>query len=47
MNTILIIEDDSALREELNTLLTNSGYNVEVITAFVDVAEKFLQTGFK
>ncbi|MBQ7076915.1 MAG: response regulator transcription factor [Lachnospiraceae bacterium] len=40
MNTILIIEDDSALREELKTLLTNSGYNVEAITEFVDVAEQ-------
>lgn len=40
MNTILIIEDDIALREELNTLLTNSGYNVKMITEFIDVTEQ-------
>ncbi|MCR5345202.1 MAG: response regulator transcription factor [Lachnospiraceae bacterium] len=40
MNTILIIEDDTALREELNTLLTNSGYNVKMITEFIDVTEQ-------
>ncbi len=40
MNTILIIEDDIALREELNTLLTNSGYNVKMITEFIDVMEQ-------
>ena len=40
MNTILIIEDDVALREELVTLLNKSGYNTEIITDFVDVAKK-------
>lgn len=40
MNTILIIEDDIVLREELNTLLTNSGYNVKMITEFIDVTEQ-------
>ncbi|MBR5789894.1 MAG: response regulator transcription factor [Lachnospiraceae bacterium] len=40
MNTILIIEDDVALREELVTLLNKSGYNTETITDFVDVAKK-------
>ena len=40
MNTILIIEDDIALREELVTLLNKSGYNTEIITDFTDVAKK-------
>lgn len=40
MNTILIIEDDVALREELVTLLNKSGYNTEVITEFSSVAKK-------
>lgn len=40
MNTILIIEDDIALREELVTLLNKSGYNTETITDFTDVAKK-------
>jgi len=39
MNTILIIEDDIALREELVTLLNKSGYNTEIITDFTDVAK--------
>ena len=40
MNTILIIEDDVALREELVTLLNKSGYNIETITEFTNVAKK-------
>lgn len=40
MNTILIIEDDIALREELVTLLNKSGYNTETITEFTNVAKK-------
>lgn len=37
MKRILIIEDDIAIRDELQELLQNSGYMTEVIQDFVDV----------
>lgn len=37
MNTILIIEDDRTLSEELSILLENAGYGTERVTDFRDV----------
>lgn len=37
MKRILIIEDDTAIRDELQELLQNNGYMTEVIQYFVDV----------
>ena len=37
MLKILLIEDDSLIREELKTLLSNQGYQVSGVTDFRDV----------
>ena len=38
MDRILIIEDDSLIREELETFLSNLGYTAASVTDFRDVA---------
>lgn len=40
MNKIMIIEDDSALRNELSVLLKNAGYETIPITNYSNVAEQ-------
>ena len=40
MNKILVIEDDNALRDEVTTLLGNSGYETAVITDFSNTLEQ-------
>lgn len=40
---ILIIEDDKEVREELEILLENAGYEVETITDFENVVEQVLK----
>ena len=40
---ILIIEDDKEVREELEILLENAGYEVETITDFEDVVEQVVR----
>ena len=40
MQTILIVEDEEVLREELSILLKNSGYEVACITEFQNVAKQ-------
>lgn len=37
MDTILIVEDDVLIRQELRTLLTSQGYRAETVTDFSDV----------
>lgn len=37
MDRILIIEDDTLIREELALLLANQGYEAECVTDFTDV----------
>lgn len=44
MKEILIVEDDTAIRRELEALLKNSGYAVSVIDRFDNVKEQLLQT---
>ena len=44
MNKITIVEDDSAIREELRTLLKNSGYSVESITDFDNLASRLVES---
>ncbi|MDE6627383.1 MAG: response regulator transcription factor [Lachnospiraceae bacterium] len=44
MKEILIVEDDTAIRRELEELLKNSGYAVSVIDRFDNVKEQLLQT---
>lgn len=43
MKRILIIEDDTALREELATLLTNADYEAVQITDFHNVSAQLMQ----
>lgn len=45
MKRILIIEDDDAIREELQELLQNSGYMTETIQEFTDVVGKIHSAG--
>ena len=40
---ILIVEDDEEIREELKTLLENSGYKASAILAFEEVAQQILE----
>ena len=40
MNKILIIEDDEAIRSELQKLLTNSGYEAQITDTFSNVKEQ-------
>ena len=44
MKEILIVEDDTAIRRELEALLKNSGYAVSIIDRFDNVKEQLLQT---
>ncbi len=41
MKTILIVEDDIELREELATFLKNSGYQVTLVTEFDTLSQTF------
>lgn len=38
MKKIVIIEDDKILREELEILLNDSGYQAEILSDFTDAA---------
>ncbi len=40
MSTIIIVEDDVVLNEELSILLRNAGYHVDMITKFENVAKQ-------
>lgn len=40
MTKIIIVEDDSAIREELSLLLANEGYQIAAVTDFTDVARQ-------
>lgn len=40
MSKIVIVEDDSAIREELSLLLSNEGYQIAAVTNFTDVAQQ-------
>ncbi len=40
MQTIVIVEDERVLREELSVLLQNAGYQVKCITEFQEVAKQ-------
>ena len=40
MTKIIIVEDDSAIREELSLLLANEGYQIAAVTNFTDVAQQ-------
>ena len=40
MKKILIIEDDEAIRSELQKLLTNSGYEAQITDTFSNVKEQ-------
>ena len=40
MQTILIIEDDQTIREELAVLLKNEGYQVQIMTEFEAIPEQ-------
>lgn len=42
MKTILIVEDEEKIREELNNFLTNNGYKVEMITDFENTETELL-----
>ena len=44
MSRILIIEDDKTLRDELSTLLTNSGYQALKITEFKNVSQQMIKS---
>ena len=43
MEKILIVEDDETLREELSNLLSNSGYEVLVLTDFKNSKEEIIK----
>ena len=43
MKTILIVEDEEKIREELKNFLTNNGYNVEIITDFENTESEILK----
>lgn len=40
MQTIMVIEDDQTIREELATLLKNQGYQAQIITEFEAIPEQ-------
>ena len=42
MNKIFIVEDEKAIREELLTFLTNSGYEAEALTDFKNAKAEIL-----
>ena len=43
MKTILVIEDESSIREELCSLLKNAGYEVKTIEDFTNVLEQIIK----
>ena len=43
MKKIVIIEDDKILREELEILLNDSGYQAEILSDFTDAAAQVRQ----
>ncbi len=43
MEKILIVEDDETLRDELSNLLSNSGYEVLVLTDFKNSKEEIIK----
>lgn len=43
MFKIIIVEDDNKVREELKTLLQNSGYEVKAISEFENVEEQIIE----
>ncbi len=43
MKTILVIEDESSIREELCSLLKNAGYEVKTIEKFTNVLEQIIK----
>ncbi|MCR4609992.1 MAG: response regulator transcription factor [Eubacterium sp.] len=45
MNKIFIIEDEKAIRDELLTFLTNSGYEAEALTDFKNAKAEILAAG--
>lgn len=45
MNTIMIVEDDETIREELYVILENNGYQVLLQTDFQNVAENVREKG--
>ncbi len=40
MQTIMVIEDDQTLREELSSLLKNEGYQPRIVTEFETILEQ-------
>ena len=46
MRTILIIEDDKAIRDELKQLLETSGYKVILLEKFDNTLEDILKNKF-
>ena len=42
MSRILVIEDDTTLREELMEMLNNEGYETQTITEYVDTAKQIV-----
>ena len=44
MQTIVIVEDERVLREELSVLLQNAGYQVKCITEFQEVAKQLKES---
>ena len=44
MSRIMIVEDDIAIRTELNELLKNSGYETVLVTNFENIIEQTLET---
>lgn len=45
MKKILIIEDDTSISQELYQLLTNSGYEAEILKDFSDAKSQVLKSG--
>ena len=45
MNKIFIVEDEKAIRDELLTFLTNSGYEAEALTDFKNAKAEILAAG--
>lgn len=43
MASIIIVEDDECIREELKQLLVNNGYRAEYLLNFVDAAKQILE----
>ena len=43
---ILIVEDDFKIREELKILLEGEGYQVEIVSSFLNIVEDIKQIEF-